>query len=68
MAGGWAGSGTMAGMARTPAAEAGHDRPTSTEDLGEDVVALTVAARDRGRASVLRTVDGVLVRIVVELA
>jgi len=46
-----------------------HDR-TTAEDLGEDVLALAVAvaAEARGRASVLRRVNGILVRIVVEVA
>jgi hypothetical protein len=44
-----------------------HDRAASVEDLGEDVVALAVAAEARGRASVLRRVNGVLVRVIVEL-
>jgi hypothetical protein len=43
------------------------ERPLSVEDLGEDVVALTVAAETRGRASVLRRINGVLVRVVVEV-
>ncbi|HXQ60482.1 MAG TPA: hypothetical protein VN799_10290 [Acidimicrobiales bacterium] len=43
---------------------------TTAEDLGEDVLALAVAvaAETRARASVLRRVNGVLVRIVVEIA
>jgi hypothetical protein len=45
-----------------------HDHATSAEDLGEDVIALAVAAEARGRASVLRRVNGLLVRVVVEVA
>ncbi|HXQ44742.1 MAG TPA: hypothetical protein VN816_08895 [Acidimicrobiales bacterium] len=44
-----------------------RDREVSVEDLGEDVVALTVAAEARGRASALRPVNGVLVRVIVEV-
>lgn len=43
-----------------------HD--ASTEDLGDDVRALAVVARSSGRASVVRQVDGVLVRVTVEAA
>ena len=45
-----------------------HVREASVEDLGEDVVALAVAAEARGRASVLRRINGVLVRVIVEVA
>ena len=45
-----------------------QDRSVTVEDLGEDVVALAVAAEARGRASVLRRVNGVLVRVIVEVA
>jgi hypothetical protein len=45
-----------------------QDRPVTVEDLGEDVLALAVAAEGRGRASVLRRVNGVLVRVIVEVA
>jgi hypothetical protein len=45
-----------------------QDREATVEDLGEDIVALTVAAEARGQASVLRRVNGVLVRVIVELA
>ena len=45
-----------------------HDQEVSVEDLGEDVVALAVAAEARGRASALRRVNGVAVRIIVEVA
>lgn len=43
-----------------------HD--ASAEDLGDDVRALAVVARSSGRASVVRRVDGVLVRVIVEAA
>jgi len=44
-----------------------QDHGASVEDLGEDVVALAVAAEARGRASALRQVNGVLVRVIVEV-
>jgi hypothetical protein len=44
------------------------ERSRSAEDIGEDVIALTVAAEARGRASVVRRVNGVLVRLIVEVA
>jgi len=47
---------------------AGEDRPLSTEDLGEDVVVLAAVAAERGRASVVRNVNGVVVRLIVEAA
>jgi len=53
-------------MGRPQERTATHDYDASVEDLGEDVVALTVAAEARGRASVLRRVNGVLVRVIVE--
>lgn len=43
-----------------------HD--ATPEDLGDDVRALAVVARQAGRASVVRRVDGVLVRVIVEAA
>ena len=43
------------------------DHQATVEDLGEDVVALAVAAEARGRASVLRRVNGVAVRVIVEV-
>ncbi|HXQ75316.1 MAG TPA: hypothetical protein VN791_02380 [Acidimicrobiales bacterium] len=45
-----------------------QEREASVEDLGEDVVALAVAAEARGRASALRRVNGILVRVIVEVA
>ncbi|MDA8268381.1 MAG: hypothetical protein M0013_08425 [Actinomycetota bacterium] len=45
----------------------GHHEAT-TEDLGDDVRALAVVARSAGRASVVRQVDGILVRVTVEAA
>lgn len=53
---------------RGPAQTTAHDREVSVEDLGGDIVALAVAAEERGRASVLRRVNGVLVRVIVEVA
>ena len=43
-------------------------RDASAEDLGDDVKALAIVARSAGRASVVRRVDGVLVRVIVEAA
>lgn len=40
----------------------------SVEDLGDDVRALAIVARSAGRASVVRRVDGVMVRVIVEAA
>jgi len=54
-------------MGRSQGPMTTRDREVSVEDLGEDVVALTVAAEARGRASALRRVNGVLVRVIVEV-
>lgn len=43
-----------------------RERETTAEDLGEDVAALAVAAAQHGRASMLRRVNGALVRLTVE--
>ncbi len=40
----------------------------SVEDLGEDVLALASVAIARGRASLLRTLDGRTVKVTVESA
>lgn len=47
-----------------------HDREqvSSTEDLGEDVLALVIATAGHGRASMVRRIDGVLIRVIVEAA
>jgi hypothetical protein len=58
----------MIKMGRGPGQPTTQDREASVEDLGEDVVALAVAAEARGRASVLRRVNGVVVRVIVEVA
>lgn len=55
-------------MGRGQGQSATQDREATVEDLGEDVVALAVAAEARGRASVLRRVNGIVVRVVVEVA
>jgi hypothetical protein len=55
-------------MGRGPVQPTMQDREASVEDLGEDVVALAVAAEARGRAAVLRRVNGVVVRVIVEVA
>jgi hypothetical protein len=54
-------------MGRSHAPATTRDRQATVEDLGEDVVALAVAAQSRGRASVLRQVNGVAVRVIVEV-
>lgn len=40
----------------------------SVEDLGEDVLVLASVAIDRGRASLLRSLNGRTVRVIVEAA
>jgi hypothetical protein len=55
-------------MGREQGQTSTRDREASVEDLGEDVVALAVAAEARGRASALRRVNGILVRVIVEVA
>jgi hypothetical protein len=57
----------MSSMGRSHAPATTKDRQATVEDLGEDVVALAVAAEARGRASVLRRVNGVAVRVIVEV-
>jgi hypothetical protein len=46
------------------------EREVTAEDLGEDVVAVTLAvvAAEHGRISMLRRVNGVRVRIIVEVS
>jgi hypothetical protein len=65
----WAIPGGTSQMERTQR-QTTHDHEASVEDLGEDVMALAlaVAAEARARASVLRRVNGVLVRVIVEVA
>jgi hypothetical protein len=58
----------MSAMGRGQGQETTHDRDTPVEDLGEDVLALAAAAETRGRASVLRRVNGIEVRLIVEVA
>jgi hypothetical protein len=41
---------------------------SAAEDLGEDVLVLASVAATRGKASVVRNVNGVLVRVIVEAA
>lgn len=62
---------TGSGGRRPSTADGGtrlRPHPVTAEDLGDDVMALAVVARSAGRASVLREVDGVLVRVTVEAA
>ena len=44
------------------------DGDNSAEDLGEDVLALAAVAAERGKASVVRNVNGLVVRVIVEAA
>ena len=62
--------GTAGGVAgpASPVAVVRAHRDASAEDLGDDVRALALVARSSGRASVVRQVDGVLVRVTVEAA
>ena len=47
----------------------GYDQDSSAEDLGEDILALaSVVAQAERPASVLRRVNGRLVRVIVEAA
>ena len=59
-------SGTLDPVRPTASAHGHHE--ATTEDLGDDVRALAVVARSAGRGSVVRQVDGVLVRVTVEAA
>ena len=45
-----------------------YDHDSSAEDLGEDVLALATVAHSQRPASVLRRVNGRLVRLIVEAA
>jgi hypothetical protein len=45
-----------------------HEQDSSAEDLGEDVLALAMVAQSQRQASVLRRVNGRLVRLIVEAA
>jgi hypothetical protein len=44
------------------------DAANSAEDLGEDVLALASVAAERGKASMVRSVNGLVVRVIVEAA
>ena len=51
------------------------ERPTTTtepgvsaEDLGEDIMALASVVAEHGRASMVRRVNGIVVRVTVEAA
>lgn len=46
----------------------GEERGCSAEDLGEDVAILAAVAAERGRASIVRSINGVTVRVTVEAA
>jgi hypothetical protein len=45
-----------------------YEQDSSAEDLGEDVLALAMVAQSQRQASVLRRVNGRLVRLIVEAA
>ncbi len=53
-------------MATSKAAPSGYEQASQAEDLGEDVLALAAVAESDHPASVLRRVNGKLVRLIVE--
>ena len=55
-------------MATTGTDQHRYEQDSSAEDLGEDVLALASVARAQRPASVLRRVNGRLVRLIVEAA
>jgi hypothetical protein len=55
-------------MAASETAANEYERACLAEDLGEDVLALAAVARSDRPASVLRRVNGRLVRLIVEAA
>ena len=55
-------------MANTEGGRVRPEQDSSAEDLGEDVLALAAVARTERPASVLRRVNGRLVRLIVEAA
>jgi len=55
-------------MAAGENATNGYERDSRAEDLGEDVLALAAVADSEHPASVLRRVNGRLVRLIVEAA
>jgi hypothetical protein len=44
------------------------ERTPNPEDIGEDVLVLAVIAAERGRASIVRRLNGVTFRVTVEAA
>jgi hypothetical protein len=55
-------------MASTDTGSNGYEQATQAEDLGQDVLALAAVAQSDRPASVLRRVNGRLVRLIVEAA
>ncbi len=55
-------------MATSESAANGYEQAVLAEDLGQDVLALAAVAESQRRASVLRRVNGKLVRLIVEAA
>jgi hypothetical protein len=55
-------------MADTNSAGAEYEQACLAEDLGQDVLALAAVAESQRPASVLRRVNGRLVRLIVEAA
>jgi hypothetical protein len=53
-------------MGTSKAASSSYEQACQAEDLGEDVVALAAVAESDHPASVLRRVNGKLVRLIVE--
>jgi hypothetical protein len=58
----------MVVMATSETAGNGYEQAVLAEDLGQDVLALAAVAQSDRPASVLRRVNGRLVRLIVEAA
>jgi hypothetical protein len=55
-------------MANSETGSSGYEQACLAEDLGQDVLALAAVAESDRPASVLRRVNGRLVRVIVEAA
>ena len=55
-------------MAMSATGSNGYEQACQAEDLGQDVLALAAVAQSDRPASVLRKVNGKLVRVIVEAA
>ena len=55
-------------MATSETGSNGYEQACQAEDLGQDVLALAAGAQSDRPASVLRKVNGKLVRVIVEAA